>query len=253
MSLNNSGDILATGRQRNGTVYVDGTADQFSIVNSGSIDASTGAGSGVSVQVGSFDGDVQSGLIVNSGSIVGSGDLFEDAGIRLFANDLNTSFSGNIVNFEGGSVSTTGAAAAVLVEDGVSFDGDLINAGSIDGSIFLSDGDLILGETSELSLTISSLDEFDVIETTGSLVADGILDITFDGLLPSIGQQFDLLDFGIANGAFDFIQAGNIQLDTSDLLVGGSVTVTGVPEPGTFVILSLTGLAFVSRRRRTEK
>lgn len=252
LSLHNSGEILATGRQRNGTIYGDGTADQFTIINSGRIDASGGAGSGISFQVGSFTGDVQNGLIVNSGLIVGSGDEFEDAGVRLFTNDLDTSFSGNIVNFQGGRISTTGASAAVLVEDDVIFDGDLINAGSIEGSIFLSDGDLILSDTSSLSLGVSGLEDFETVETTGSLVADGALNISFDGFLPSIGQQFDLLDFGQANGAFDFIQSGNIQLDTSDLLVGGTVTVTGVPEPGTFAILGLASLALIGRRRRSE-
>ena len=73
LTLNNSGDILATGSQRNGTVYTDGTADNFTIQNSGSIDARGGAGSGVSVQVGSFNGDIQNGVINNSGLIAGSG------------------------------------------------------------------------------------------------------------------------------------------------------------------------------------
>ena len=31
LQVNNHGDILATGDQRNGTFYVDGTADNFSL------------------------------------------------------------------------------------------------------------------------------------------------------------------------------------------------------------------------------
>ena len=124
--LDNSGDILATGRQRNGTVYADGTADNFTILNSGSIDARGGAGSGISVQVGSFNGDVQNGLIVNSGLVVGSGDQSLDAGVRFFSNANDTVFSGDIINFADGSISSTGDAAAVLFDTAVSFDGSLI-------------------------------------------------------------------------------------------------------------------------------
>ena len=250
--LNNTGNILATGRQRNGTVYADGTANNFSILNSGAIDARGGAGSGISVQVGSVAGDVQNGLIVNSGLIVGSGDQPLDAGIRFFSNTVNTEFSGDIVNFEGGSISSTGDAAAVLFDAGVGFDGSLVNHGSIDGSILLNDGDLILGESSVLTLEISSLTDFETIETTGTFVADGILNIDFaDAFVPIVGQSFDLLDFGIASGEFDFIQSGGFQLDTSDLLIGGSVSVTAIPEPSTFAVLGLACLFFAGRRRRS--
>ena len=250
--LNNTGDILATGRQRNGTVYADGTANNFTISNSGAIDARGGAGSGISVQVGSVAGAVQTGSIVNSGLIVGSGDQSLDAGVRFFSGAFNTTFSGDIVNLEGGFIGTTGDAAAVLFDTAVGFDGSLENFGSIDGSILLSDGDLFLGETSVLSLEISSLTDFETVETTGTIVADGILDIDFgEGFLPSIGQSFDLLDFGIAVGEFDLIRSGGIQFDTSDLLVGGSVSISAIPEPSTFAVLGMAGLFFAGRRRRS--
>ena len=249
--LNNTGNILATGRQRNGTVYADGTANNFTILNSGAIDARRGAGSGISVQVGSVIGDIQNGSIINSGVIFGSGDQAFDAGIRFFSPASDTIFSGDIVNAEGGFIGSTGDAAAVLFDSDVRFDGALENFGAIDGSILLSDGDLILGETSVLSLEISSLTDFDVIETTGSIFANGILDIAFgEGFLPSVGQSFDLFDFGTINGEFDLIQSGGIQLDTSDLFIGGSVSIAAVPEPSTFAVLGLSALFFTGRRRR---
>ena len=156
------------------------------------------------------------------------------------------------MNLEGGFIGTTGDAAAVLFDTAVGFDGSLENFGSIDGSILLSDGDLFLGETSVLSLEISSLTDFETVETTGTIVADGILDIDFgEGFLPSIGQSFDLLDFGIAVGEFDLIRSGGIQFDTSDLLVGGSVSISAIPEPSTFAVLGMAGLFFAGRRRRS--
>ena len=253
LTLNNSGDILATGSQRNGTVYTDGTADNFTIQNSGSIDARGGAGSGVSVQVGSFNGDIQNGVINNSGLIAGSGTSPFDAGVRLFGGAADNAFSGDITNALGGTISGGDLAAAVLIESDVQFDGDLNNFGVIDGSILLNDGDLVLGSSSQLFLEIASLSDFDVFQTTGDLFADGDLSISFDNFSPLVGQSFDLFDFGFASGSFDSIQADGFLLDTSDLLVGGSVTITAaVPEPGSLAVLGLAGLMFAGRRRRTR-
>ena len=111
-----------------------------------------------------------------------------------------------------------------------------------------------MGSTSELFLEISSLTDFESIETTGSIFVDGTLNIAFDDFVPLVGQQFDLLDFGIVSGSFDSINSGNILLDTSDLFFGGSVTVSavGVPEPSTMTILGLSGVLFAVRRRRTS-
>ena len=252
LSLNNSGDILATGTQRNGTVYADGTADNFTIQNSGSIDATGGAGSGVSIQVGSFSGDVQNGLISNSGLITGSGTSPLDAGVRLFAGATNTTFSGDIINTFGGTITGGDLAAAVLIEPDVQFDGELKNSGVIDGSILLSDGDLVLGETSELFLEINSLTDFEVFETTGNLFANGDLNLDFGTFSPLVGQTFDIFDFGLASGSFDSISADGFLLDTTDLLVGGSFTISSaaVPEPGSLAVLGLAGLMFAGRRRR---
>ena len=249
--LDNSGSILATGRQRNGTVYADGTADNFTILNSGAIDARGGAGSAISVQVGSFANDVQNGLIVNSGVVFGSGNQPDDAGIRFFTNDVGTEFDGDIFNLNGGFIGTDDDAAAILVEDGVQFEGSLFNHGTIDGSIFLDDGDIILADTSVLSLDITSLTDFESIETNGAFIADGILDINFVGFDPLAGQTFDLLDFGFTSGDFDLVRSGGVFLDTSDLLVGGSVTVA-IPEPNTFAVLGLVAMGVAGRRRRAS-
>ena len=251
LTVNNSGDILATGSQRNGTLYVDGTSDNFTIQNSGSIDARGGSGSGVSVEVGSV---AQNGSITNSGLIAGSGTNPLDAGIRLFSGAAGSTFSGDINNNLGGTITGGDVAAAVLFDLAVQFDGDLNNAGVIDGSIFLSDGDLNLDTTSELFLEISSLTDFESIETTGLIDLDGTLNLVFDDFTPLVGQQFDILDFGSISGNFDFINAGGFVLDTTDLLVGGSVTISSVavPEPSSLAVVGFVGLLFTARRRRNS-
>ena len=257
LQVNNHGDILATGAQRNGTFYVDGTANNFSLNNSGSIDATGGSGSGLSIQVGNLDGDVQSGSIVNSGSIIGSGDSGFDAGIRLFSGATNAVFNGDIVNEVGGLISSDGSPA-VLIEEGVQFDGSLINAGQIDGSIFLASGDLDLLDSSLLSLTIDSLSDFDTVDIGGDLTFGGSLELNFlDSSAFEIGQTIDLFDFGSALGSFDNVFAGPLALDLSNLASQGTVTfaaapgIAAVPEPSSFVVLALGGGLALLRRRRS--
>ena len=227
--FNNSGLVEATDRQRNGTVYADGTADNFEINNSGRIDARSGAGSGVSVQVGSEAGDVQSASITNSGEIFGAGDTELDAGVRLFNSaDGATTFDGDIVN--SGTI-TSEAAAAVLVEDGVHFDGDLINSGTIDGEIDLSSGDVVLTDESVVYLDIAGVDQVEQIDTEGDVTFGGTLNVRFEeGFVPEAGQSFDLIDFGASSGSFTSVQSDQVQFDTSNLSIDGTVVVIGGVE-----------------------
>ncbi|MEM7626628.1 MAG: PEP-CTERM sorting domain-containing protein [Planctomycetota bacterium] len=251
LTVNNAGDILATGRQRNGTFYADGTADNFSLNNlaSGTIDARGGAGSGVSIQVGSSADDVQNGSIVNAGLIAGSGDQPVDAGIRLFTNNPGATFVGDIVNQVGGTI-TADTAPAILVQQGVNFDGTLVNAGLIDGGISLSSGAIDLDSTSVLSLDIASLTEFETVDVLGPLDLDGILELTFTNIASlQVGQTFDILDFDSITGDFQSINSGQVLLDTSDLQIGGSVSIVAVPEPASLILLGLGGLTMGFRRR----
>ncbi len=254
LTVNNTGTIAATGLQRNGTVYVDGTADNFTINNSGSIDASGGAGSGLSVQVGSFDGDVVNGSIQNSGLIEGAGQGSLDAGIRFFTSTAESTFSGNILNLQGGVLTGGENSAAVLFDSETSFDGSLINQGLIDGSVFLNDGDAIFTDISILELEVSSLDEFESVETLGLVAFDGILDISFDdGFIPFVGQTFDLFDFSVSTGQFDEIRADGVVFDTSNLGSQGSLTVlSAVPEPSALAIIGFGSVFILTRRRRRD-
>jgi len=152
----------------------------------------------------------------------------------------------------GGEISGGDNAAAILIDSGVQFDGSLNNNGVIDGSIFLSDGDLVLGDSSELFFEVSSTTDLEVFQTTGDLFADGTLNIEFDNFTPVVGEIFNLFDFGVASGSFDLIEADGFVLDTTDLLSGGTFTVTAaVPEPSSLVVLGLAGVMLASRRRRS--
>ena len=224
LTVNNNGLIEATGRQRNGTLYVDGTADNFEINNNGAIDARGGAGSGVSLEVGSEDGDTQVGAINNDGAIYAAGELNEDAGVRL-ANGVEgeTTFKGDIVN---SGLIAAEDGAAVLVEEGVNLEGDLVNSGTIDGGIDLSSGDVILEDGSVVYLDVAGEDDVEQISTTGDVQLGGVLNVRFqEDFTPEVGQTFDLVDFGAASGQFATVESEGVEFDLTNLAVDGTVTI----------------------------
>ncbi|WP_109355565.1 autotransporter domain-containing protein [Sphingorhabdus sp. EL138] len=134
--VNNTGTIIGTGAQRNGTVYADGTANNFALNNSGTIDAGV-AGSGVSFQLGTADGDVRSFTLINDGTIAGRGDAQPSgasAGLRLFNGagaGTTVTVADDIVN-NGAISSETGPA--LLIEN-IAFTGSFINNGSLTGPV----------------------------------------------------------------------------------------------------------------------
>ncbi len=143
LTVNNTGSILGTGAQRNGTVYADGTANDFTINNDGVVDAVVG-GSGVSLQLGAADGDTRTFSLTNSGSIDGRGAALpsgDSSGVRLFSNAAGVIVSGDITNT--GSVSSE-TGAGLLIEN-VDFTSTVTNSGTITGAVNAVDASAALG------------------------------------------------------------------------------------------------------------
>ncbi len=208
VELNNFGRILGTGDQRNGTVYSDATADEFSVVNHrrGIIDAGRGNdGAAVSLQTGDEDGDTVIASVTNSGLIVGRGDgdgnLTGD-GIRLFSgiSDGATTFQGDIVN--NGRILSEDAAGIRLSAD-VALDGTIQNHGLISGKVGI--------DATENDTGVS-------VVNTGSIRGDVLL-----------GSGNDVFD-GSNGRVFGDINGG-----------GGNDTLTGSRNRDTFVFESNTG------------
>jgi hypothetical protein len=113
---------------------------------------------------------------------------------------------------------------------------------------------------SDVALQNHSFDKFVV---QGTLSLGGTLKLTsWNGFVAQAGSSYDLFDWGILEGQFDFIDtqgfsiASGTELDLSRLYTDGTVSVqlAAVPEPEAWALL-FTGLATVvgvSRRRRAK-
>jgi len=200
----NQGAILATGDQRNGTVYADGTADNYTFTNQGTVDANGNNASGVSLQTGDVDGDIVSASIINQGAILGGGDASEGNtigdGLRLFSNVENAGFAGVVEN-EGVIAGSeySGVAAGIRIDGGLEILGAIINEGEISG-------------------TVNAIDARDAGSVT--IVNDGGV---IDGnVLLGAGDDI-LVDLGLVDGVIDG-GAGDDTLiagDGDNVLVGG--------------------------------
>lgn len=201
-STGNSGAIVGTGNQRNGTVYVDGTGDNFDIVNlAGLIDAGEGNdGSGIAIETGDVNGDQVSGSVFNSGIVQGRGTGAGNQtghGLRFVGGagtDGTAVFTGDVVNTGviSGSADSDLAAGISIEDTGVS--GTIVNSGLISGASVAIDA----------SSSNSSLD----------LVNDGTIngDVLF-------GSQNDALTFN-QNGAISGAIDGGAGFDTLNVNFG---------------------------------
>ena len=102
LTVNNSGQIIGTGNQRNGTFYADGTADNFTINNleDGVIDAGAGnTGSGLGLEIGGAADGANTFTLVNDGAIQGRGNAA--AGVNAAGDGIRVGNVGNIGIAEG--------------------------------------------------------------------------------------------------------------------------------------------------------
>ncbi len=218
----NEGEILGTGNQRNGTVYADGTADNYTFNNTGLVDAGLGNnGSAVSLQTGDVEGDIVSAAILNEGTLQGRGDAVEGNqvgdGLRLFTSQSEAGFAGVVVN-EGliAGSETSDAAAGIRVDGGLNLLGAILNEGEIRGTVNAIDasdaGDVTIVNDDEGVINGNVLlgagdDIFVDLGTTNGNIDGGAGD---DVLIA--GDADNVLTGGLGN---DFIDGGD-GIDTAD-------------------------------------
>lgn len=191
VNLINAGDILGTDDQRNGTVYADGTADDFSVRNlaNGTIDAGTGNdGSGFGVEIGGADDGANTFTLENDGTIQGRGNALAGNGpagdgVRIGnvgnvgTTDATITNTGDIL-----SEGANGTVAGVRVVNGVNFQGTLSNAGTIAGvqnGVYFGTGDHTGGSFVNTGLVSSDSRALNIdgtgltVENAGTILGTG--------------------------------------------------------------------------------
>ncbi|MEM9501290.1 MAG: autotransporter domain-containing protein [Pseudomonadota bacterium] len=260
LTVNNTGSILGTGNQRNGTVYSDATANDFTLNNDGIIDAVVG-GSGVSLELGAADGDMRTFSLTNSGTIDGRGDALpsgDSSGVRLFSSVNGVSASGDITNT--GTISSE-TGAGLLIEN-VGFTGTVTNSGTITGAMnavdasaalsaltFVQNGGALNGNfvgsafadtltigAGDFALTGDVLNTVNVTTDAASIVAVQGLRSLEGNLVANGTLAFDLgvdalaVDGDVVLGAGSVVNIATTQVSVADI----GMTIDVLTETGTF-------------------
>lgn len=163
-----------------------------------------------------------SGQIVVGGTGVAT--FYDDVVMDAGNLDINVSAGSTAVFFGSFNGGNSGAGAVNILGD--------LRPGNSPASVSFG-GDLSLGSqattTIELAGTTLGTD-YDQVVVTDLFALDGVLEVLLiDGYAPSAGDSFDILDFGSLTGTFDAVNlptlGGNLQWDTADLYVDGTISV----------------------------
>ena len=264
--LNNFGQIIGTGDQRNGVVYANRTAEDFTINNflTASIDAGKGNdGAAVSLQIGNFNGDVVEGELTNRGTIIGRGDgegnLTGD-GVRIFSgvDGGTTTFQGTIFNGRAQSTTSKGQtiegqpgeivsekASGIIVQEGVNFVGEIENRGEISGGvngIFFSDGDHNAQINNQARGVITS-------DSRGvNIDGDGVTLNNRGDILGTDDQRNGTVYVNGTAENFEINNFSNARIDVGEGNQGAGVSLQIGDEFGDVVVGSLTNFGVIAGR-----
>ena len=216
VDFQNYGKVLGTGDQRNGTIYSDATAEDFSIVNYryGLVDAGEGnRGAGISLQIGDVDGDVVEADVTNYGVIRGRGEQQgnnqDGDGIRVFSGvgEGSTVFQGDIVNR--GTIDADDEG--IEVNSGVDFIGDITNFGLIksgDNGVLAAVNSVVTGDIVNHGRIVTVDDGVDLasgVSLTGDIRNSGVIKADSSGIEIGDVDAFDgrIVNDGTITGDVD--------------------------------------------------
>lgn len=209
-----------------------------------------------------FAGLVDGGSITKTG--VGTMSLTRAAGNTYTGGTIVNAGALNVVNSTGsgtGAGVVTVAAAATLsgafnIAGPATVNGTLApgngGANAIGAANFA--GNLTLASTTIVNLEIGGAASADDLNVGGTLTLAGTINlVSTGGYVIQGGESFDLVDWGVLAGTATLNTSGlnlapGVTLDTSNFFTTGIVT--AVPEPTTYVLIGLGGLALAGLRRR---
>ena len=267
-------DIRAGGEQQYSGALANAASGRI-LLNDAVLRLNNGATNAGEVQV-SFGGATVYGSVATTtgGKVILSGNsqttFFDavsvEAGGELRVSNGSTGlFFGPVTQRTGALFSGTGTK---FYEGGLSVGGSPglgLDAGSVNfgvGNLYTAEIGGTTACTAACEMNAALRDSsFDKYIVAGHLGFSGTLKlVSWAGFTGQIGQSFDLLDWGSSSGTFSSIDASGLALapgavlDTSQLVSAGIVSITAVPEPGTWALWAagLAVLGCVARRRRAR-
>ena len=273
-AINNAGTIEITGGgQQRYVGLLSNLAGGRIQLDNGTLRATDGLANAGRVEVG-FGGATLRGDIstTSGGKVILSGNsntTFFDAVTVESAGELRVS-SGSTALFFGAVTQRTGAlftgtgtkfyegGLAVGASPGLGLDAGSVNFGM--GNLYTAEigGTTACTAACETNAALRDI-SFDKYIVAGHLALGGTLKlVSWAGFTGQIGQSFDLFDWGSSSGTFASIDASGLSLasgavlDASQLYSAGILSITAVPEPGTWALL-LIGLTVVLRRLQARR
>ena len=259
-------DIRAGGEQQYSGALANAASGRI-LLNDAVLRLNNGATNAGQVQV-SFGGATVYGSVATTtgGKVILSGNSqttffdavsVESGGELRVSNGSTGVFFGQVTQRTGALFTGTGTkfyegGLAIGASPGLGLDGGNVNFGV--GNLYTAE---IGGTTActaacatDAALRDRSYDKYIV---AGHLALGGTQKlVSWAGFTGQLGQSFDLLDWGSVSGTFSSIDASGLALaagavlDTSQLYSAGTVSITAVPEPGTWALLAC-GLGVVLR------
>ncbi|WP_221029599.1 autotransporter-associated beta strand repeat-containing protein [Actomonas aquatica] len=258
-----SGETFTLGDSTSTTIDTNGFAAAFT----GTLEGSGGfTKAGVGTMTLSGTNTYTGATTINAGTLAlgANGSIANSSGVAL-GNGGILDLTAKSTGFAFGSGQTLSGSGTLnlATNQTLNFAGTLAPGNS--PGIITVDGNLVLNSAAIVAMELAGSGgmagtDFDQIIVNGDLTLGGTLQLTLlNDYTPSIGQSFQLFTASSIGGTFanyDLPTIAGATWNTSYLAQTGAISLSAVPEPGTYAALAglaMLGYAAWRKRRRTTK